>query len=138
TEPAIALAALSERQEGPEAALRVLDEAERRLGDRAEIRLARAWTWARRGGDEAPAALAKLMQDLPKFTADDQQRLLRGLVDPYIRIGDRREARRLLDLLAEQQPHDLDIRLVAFDLALQAGDDAAMARAVEAIRPIDG
>src|SRR5262249_26721540 len=114
-EPTVALAALVERQEGPEAALRVLDEAQGRLGDRAEIRLARAWTWARRGGEGAPATLAKLTQDLAKFSADDQVRLLRGLVDPYLRIGDRREARRILDLLADRQPHDLDVRLVAFD-----------------------
>src|SRR5262249_11352403 len=65
--PVVALAALSERQDGPEAALRVLDEAQPRLGDRAEIRLARGWTWARRGGDSAAPALAKLSQDLAKF-----------------------------------------------------------------------
>src|SRR5262249_41674074 len=60
----VALSALEERQRRPAAALALLDEAQRRLGDRVELRLARIRYWGAHKGDEARKELARLGEDL--------------------------------------------------------------------------
>jgi tetratricopeptide (TPR) repeat protein len=133
----IALAGVWEREK-PEKALETFDEAERRLGDRVELRLARLRYWSRHAGPETPAVLAKLGQDLEKFTPADQTRLQRALGDLYFRLGDNKEAKRLWTQVAQQQKKDLRTRLLLFDVALQQGDEAGVKGMLEEIRELEG
>lgn len=133
-----ALAALEDLQGRPENALRLLDHAEAQRGDSTELRLARARYWARHPGPLASPSLAKLTQDLGKFKTDEQQRLLRGVAGAYLATGARTEAEGLWQRVAEQQPHNLECRLVLLDLALQAGQESAVQRLVQELRQIEG
>jgi len=132
-----ALAELAERRDTPDAAVSILKEAEWRLGDRVELRVARANQRARRGGADAAKALAELERDLASFTPSDQERLLRGLSEAHLRIGDTAVANRLIGQLVRQRPFDLSLRFSQFDLALQLGDQAAMESTLEGILAIE-
>lgn len=132
------LASLSEKPEGPRTALALLDEAGRQLGDLPDLRLARADYWAQHPGDEARRALADLARNLDAFAADDQARLEDGLARASLRIGDLKEAARLWGRLADRQPDNLDVRLLLFDTALRARDDAATKRVLRDLRRIEG
>ncbi|MBY0522441.1 MAG: tetratricopeptide repeat protein [Gemmataceae bacterium] len=123
---------------GSEEPLKILDEAERKLGDRAELRLARIRYWAARPGAEAAAALAKLGDDLGRFTAEDRRRVLLGWAEACAQIGNPREALRICGLLAAQRPNDLMLRMRMFDLATQVGDEAALQPLIEEVRRIEG
>ena len=81
----IALSELADRGEPREDALKILDDAECQLGDRIELRLARANHWARAGGASASKALGRSEEGAEKFPAIDQERLLRGLAEAYLR-----------------------------------------------------
>jgi tetratricopeptide (TPR) repeat protein len=133
-----ALALLSQGGDRPEAALQVLDEAQQRLGDRPQLRLARAAYWARRGGESARPALAELEKDLDRISDAEHNRLLAGLAVAHYRTGDVAAAERLWNRLAERQPNDLRTRLVLFDLAVQTGREADLPGLVRAIRGAEG
>ena len=129
----ISLAELADRRETPGAALSILADAERRLGDRVEMSLARANHWSKRGGPEARKELAKLEQKLGNFSATDKVRLLGELTEANLRIGDNVAANRLIGQLIRERPFDLSLRFTQFGLALQAGDLSAMERILEGI-----
>jgi tetratricopeptide (TPR) repeat protein len=129
------LAALAGRWDD---ALRALDEAEGRYGDRVELRLARAQTWAQRGTAEAPARLAEAARGWERLPFADQVRLLRGLGEVYAAAGDSRAAARTWALLAPLQPCDLRLRLRLFDQAVREGDEAAAGHWREDMRRIEG
>ncbi len=133
----IALAATWERDK-PEKVLEILAEAERRFGDRLDLRLARVRHWSRQAGADNSAALAKLGQDLGQFSAAEQTRLQRALAEAYLRIGDTNEAERLWTLVAQQQKSDLRTRLILFDLALLRSDETAVKRLIEEIQGVEG
>jgi tetratricopeptide (TPR) repeat protein len=119
--------------------LRLLDEAERdpKLAGRVELRLARAHYWSTRKGDpEAAAALARLTDGMDKLGADDQARLLSGLAEAQYQAGNPAAARALLAEMARrpQFHNDLRVRLLLFDLAAKAGDEAGMRQALDEIR----
>src|SRR5207253_1439173 len=73
----LALAALASRQHQPDAAVKILADAEKQFGDRVDIRLARGRLAASR--PDASAALAKLAKGTDKFSAPDEVELLAGL-----------------------------------------------------------
>lgn len=134
----IALASFTGRLEKPEAALLVLDEAQQQLGDRVELRLARAPYWAARRNDEAVAALANLGDGLDKFSSEEQRRLLQGLASAYLQAGKPEEAGRLWQELARRQPNDLGIKLNLFDLALRAGNEEVLKTLPTEMQRIEG
>ncbi len=133
----IALAELADRRAPPDAALSILNDAPRRLGDRVELRVARAYQRARRGGPDATRSLAELERDLASFSPSDRERLLRGLTEAHLWIGDTAVASRLMGQLVRQRPFDLSLRFSQFDLALQIGDRAAMESILVEIRAIE-
>jgi tetratricopeptide (TPR) repeat protein len=140
-EPWIALANLAGSRGNPEATLSILDEAQGRLGDRVELRLARANYWTRRGGGDARKALEPLAQDLDKIAEGDRNRLEDGLAEAFARLGDVRRAEQLWTRLAERRTDDLRVAIKLFDLALQAGDragDRTLSQAVERLHRIEG
>jgi tetratricopeptide (TPR) repeat protein len=133
-----ALAALKDLQGNTKAAFALLDEAERQRGDTVEVRLARAGLWGRHPDQDAARSLDKLGQDVGKFRAEDQQRLLRGVAEAYAQRGALAEAQSLCQQWGVQQPHSLESRIVLLDLALRAGNEAAMQHQVQEMRRIEG
>jgi tetratricopeptide (TPR) repeat protein len=135
-----ALAALAERQGKSDDVIRILNDAEKQNGDQVELRL----FWARWRTDHPDfknlPSWSKLSDGLEKFKAEDQVRLLRGLASAQYRLGDLAEARRLWTLLAQQPScaHDLELRLVLFQLALEAKDEPVTNRLQEEMHRIEG
>ena len=134
----VALSVLAVRRDRPEEAIKRLDDAEKRLGDRVEIRLARARFWGGRGGPDAPTELGKLTANSSKFSAVERFQLYSGVADGYLRLADLTAAVALWTELAKEQPNNLQIRLVLFDSAVQTADVAAMDRTLAEIRRIEG
>ena len=132
-----ALAELANRQETPEATMSVIAEAQRRLGDRVDLRLARFLALIKRGGAGASQALAELERGLEAFTPSDQGRLLKGLADAQLQIGDLAGADRIVNQLALLRPFDLGVRFTQFQLAFQIGDESRMASAIREIERIE-
>jgi tetratricopeptide (TPR) repeat protein len=133
----IALAELADRHETAESALVILRDAEGRFGHRVALQLGRIQHWASRGGTRAPQGLAQLERDLANWTEGDQELLLRGLADAYLRTGDPGAANRLVGRLVERRPLDLGLRFTQFELALQLGDEAAMKHILDELQAIE-
>jgi len=134
----VALAELNDRLEKTGAALTVLDEAQKQLGDKVELRLARANYWAKREGARAKGALAELEKNVNKLSDKDLLVLYRGLASAYRRFGDLPKAIECWTRVVDKHKNDLDARLVLFDLALEAGNEEAMNKWVEEIKRIEG
>lgn len=118
--------------------LPLIEAAQQKLGDRVDLRLARARRWLRVGGAEAPAALAKLEQDTSKLSATDHGVLLAGLADLYLRADNAKEAKRLLAQLAQMQPKSVQVRLALFELAYLMRAEAEFEPLVREMRMIEG
>ena len=137
-EPWTALAVLAAQEGKAETTLTVLEEAERQLGDRVELRLARAWYWSWHRGPDATKALEKLAQGLEKFEGEDRHRLLDGLAMSFARAGEITQAEQLWNQVAKEHPYDLRSRLILLDVALQSNnpDPARQAQSDDAIRSL--
>jgi Tfp pilus assembly protein PilF len=134
----IALATLADVRKQPAEARKLLDEAERDLGDSVSLRLAQVRRVV--PADSAKATLERLGRGLDRFPEGEQPRLLQGLAEANFRCGQPAEARRLWSSLAALPQHrnDLRLRLILFDLALQADDAEAMARLLDDVHRIEG
>jgi tetratricopeptide (TPR) repeat protein len=143
-QPWIALAGLeAARNQGtPAAAISVLEEAEKRLPDSVDLRLARVryllLSDDKRGAAEA---LGKIEDGAKEAKTDaDRLRLLVGLVDGYTALGEeyRTKARSLWEEIARKEPKDIAVRLRLFDLALLAEDDREMQVQIGKIQELEG
>jgi len=132
------LAAVAERMGRGQEAVDTLDEAERRLGRRVDIDMARAALWGTRGGPKAAEALAALEKRVKDYPSAEQERLKTALVDAYTGIGDNARAGELRKELAERQPNNLSLQLALYDAAYLAGDNAGLESAAARIRTIEG
>jgi tetratricopeptide (TPR) repeat protein len=132
------LVGLAEQQAGDEAALRLVDEAERHTGPRVEWQLARAYHWARAGGAGAAPALRGLEASLPRFPEADQDRLRSGLGQAYAASGDVASAERLWRRVAERQTQNLRVRLLLFEGALRTGSEPDVGHWLDEIRRVEG
>ena len=131
---------LADRSGQPERCLQILQDAEKQLGDRVELRLARGWHWIGqnpRGGKETFAKLARLEENTSNFTRPDVGRLRRSLGNFYLQLGRTAEAERLWSQVAVDEPKDLQIRLALFDVALQQGKYDHLDPLIKAIKQID-
>ncbi len=88
--------------------------------------------------EQARPALARLEQNIGRFSEAQQNTLLIGLANAHEHLGDREKTRRLLGQVAERQPLQLGIRQRLFFLALAAGDDAAAQTLQAEMRKIEG
>ena len=148
----IAAAQLLGRDGGSKARLRVLDQARMRpkLADGVELRLARLGYLTlppsktttpearKKAAEKVRSTLTEMEKEAAKLAEADRPRLLNGLADAHLRLGDTAEAERLWRQVAEQQPNNLGIRLVLFDLALLAKETTALDRVMAEIRRIEG
>lgn len=134
----IGLAGLEMHRGKANAALAILDEATKHLGDRVELRIARARYLARRGGHETTKALAQLGQDIDQFPGPDRLKLMQSLADAHGQTGDYKNAMQLLRQVAAQRPSDLANRVTLFDFAVLTEDLAAMQQQTNAIKEIEG
>jgi tetratricopeptide (TPR) repeat protein len=131
--------AASEGQQGkPDAALTILDDAQRHSGDSVELRLARARHALARGPDAARTALPPLAEGIDQFSGADQRRLVYGLGPAFRQAGLTEEAARLWRRLADAQTTDLRSRIELFDLAAAAGDNSTADQWRDEIRKLEG
>jgi tetratricopeptide (TPR) repeat protein len=130
---------LAVRDGKPKLAQKILQDAERQLGDGASLRLARLRALLGGGtAGQSQKSLATLEEGLDRLTAEDQGRVLTALAEAHFQAGRTTEALRLWGEVARVRPNDLDARLRAFDLALHAEDEAGMEEALAAIRRLEG
>ena len=135
----IALANLASLQKLHDQALTILQEAKDKFGDRAELRLAFAWHWARDGGKEARQALAQLTEDnFERFDIEAKHRLLREFTKIYRLLGELARAEKMLLRLEKSQPHNLKIKQTLFEIALETGNAKAAEVWKEDMRRIEG
>jgi tetratricopeptide (TPR) repeat protein len=134
----VILANLAGRNGKPEETLFVLDEAQRKLGNKVELLLARIGYWTHSKGQAAVEALEKMDRESTEMPPDDLLRVRRELAIGFARLGQVERTAALWRRLVEQSPDDLEIRLVLFDLALQAGDRQAIENTLVEIRRIEG
>ena len=109
-----------------EQAMRIMDQLEQMVGDSVTLRLTRADHFVREGGPEMSNRLKVLEENLSSFTDDDQTKLWQGLAAAYRRAGLPGEAIRAWRELLQQNEKNLSVRVVIFDLAVEAGDLATM------------
>ncbi len=140
----LVLAFLAERKEKEDsekarAALRVLDAAEKEVGDCAELRLARVtrqlYGKKREEGADVLRAMERGADALPQA---NRLLLVRGLAELQARIGNAKDAIRLWRQVAVAAPHDLNVRQVLFDLAVGADDKAEIDRVLAEVHAIEG
>ena len=134
----ITRAALAQRQRDWERAEQLLAGIEADLGDSARLRLARSQLLLQRDGPEAGDGLRELLEGSDAFPPESRSRLLGGLAGAMLQVGDFEQARALCLELAELEPNDLQIRLLLFDLALRAVDDAGLDGVLAEIQAIEG
>ena len=131
------LVALAERRGDAERAGELLNEAHGAIGDTVPIRLAQARHQANSQGAEAKDSLRELAKAADAFSADEQIALYSGLAGLTLAVGDYDETERLCTLVADEQPTNLRVRLLLFDLAFRAGRTASMERVLEQLQRIE-
>jgi cellulose synthase operon protein C len=134
----LALSRLSERDRTVSRPLQILDQAEKDLGPNPDIRLARLAFWARRGGDEARTAVAKLAENRDQIPAMELPAFLDQLGVAEIRLEEPALARQHWRELSAIQPGNIRVLMGRFDLALAANDEAEASELVEKIRKGEG
>ena len=122
----LGLVTLAESRNDTENAKQLLADARRTLEDSVELRLAEARHLALYQKPQAQAGLRELSKNLGAFDKKRQTELKAGLAVWTLVIGDDEECRRLCMAVAEEQPANLRVRLLLFDLALRANDPVAM------------
>ncbi len=136
----LALALLIDRRGDAARARQIFEEVERKKGDFADLRVARALTLARLPAPEAVPALTRLGQGVEGLKADDQARVLTALAEAQTAAGGFREAEALWARLARLpgSDHDVRLRLVQCELATRNGNEAGLTQALEDLRRIEG
>lgn len=138
-EPAFwfALATLIDRAGDNSGAHRLLDDAQKQLGDTADLRAARLRVTTYTNAEQAAGVLTGLSADLERFPPEERVRLLRALASAYWAIDRPADAARLWDQVAALRPNELGCRLLRFDAALKLNDDAGTARVLDEIGKIE-
>jgi len=134
----LALASLAERDRNWDRAEKCLDEAQKACGDSPPLRLARAQYLVQRFGKESAERIRKLAEGTEKLTKEQRTDLWRGLAAASLQVEDFDHTRRLCLQVSEVEPHNLQIRLLLFDLALRAEDDSGLEKVLGQIHEIEG
>jgi tetratricopeptide (TPR) repeat protein len=121
-----------------DAAWMILEEAQRKLGDRADLRLAKAQLLINVAQSPDIAALLRLADGAEGLTPVERYTLWKGLGSVLASLGKNANAAELLKKAASEQPFDLDVRFALFDLASRAKMSALAEKMFEEIRKLDG
>lgn len=131
------LASLAERQEDWLRAEQILSEAEKRLGNRIELRIARARYLARHHGKETVEQLHALAENTEKFSDTEHVRLWKGLLGAALQVNDVEQIKKLCRKVSEAEPNNVQIQFLLFELALRAEDEQAMDETLKSIQEIE-
>jgi len=135
----LALAVQDVRDGNPAEAQKTLDAAAKEAGDSLELRMTRLRFLLEGKQADLPAKLEQLGTGIESFSNAQKFQLLRGLAETASPLpGAEGIATRLWDRVVQLEPHNLKVRLIQFDRAIRAGDEAAMERTHEVIREVDG
>lgn len=135
--PWLALATLADQQGDSARSQALLVDAQAKLGDAVDLRLAQA-RLLHGTGPETVKAITELEKNTEAFPKSDRIRLELGLAQTYFQAGAEEQAKRLWLLVAEQQAMELPVRLRLFELALRRSDEAGTRRWIDEIRKIEG
>lgn len=133
----------------PEAALLVLDEAQKQVGDTVDLRLARADLLVFRAKPPTAQEFEALGSGAEKFLKPEQYRLWYGLGQsvlhslPRIPDGDARKslqdsAIRFLRLAGEAEPRDLSCRATLIDIALTTDRKEFLQSTIDDLAKLEG
>ncbi len=120
---------------GKDAALAVLDAADKKLGVSADTQLARAAVLAREPKPDTAAIAALAATD--KLSAADRGRLKLAIGELLLSLGAADRGVPLLQQVAADQPFDLNVRVVLFDWALVKKDATLRDNMLADIRTLD-
>ncbi|MAG94294.1 MAG: hypothetical protein CMJ48_11155 [Planctomycetaceae bacterium] len=133
-----ALANLYLRDGDGTAARALLDRADKTLGSRSELFLARMQYWANSGDEKAHEQLRTLEKQRRRFPDNVQPTILRGLSIGYARVGEYADAERTLKELAANRPDDVLVQRQLLRFAVARGDAGAAVALIERMRRIEG
>lgn len=134
----LAAAARAERDGDLRRAADTLAEAVKAAGDSPELRLAQARLWAAAKGLDLAERLTGLGTGGEAFGRERHGRLLKGLAELAAAVGAGQAASDLWDRVVTVAPDDLTARLVQFDRAVVAENEADMDRVRAEVERIDG
>ncbi len=134
--PRVALAYARALQD-PAAGLRTLDDAEKKVGDRVEFRLARLALTLRTGAAEV-GALAALGANTGPFSAADRYRLFARLGDTFASLKRPAEATDYYRKAAAENPYDVSLRVSLFQLGVLSGDTQLQEQMLQEMEALDG
>ncbi len=132
-----ALASLAQRQENWDRVEQILDESERRLGDKAALRTARAQYLVRRYGKEAAEKLRSLAEGYEKFSQPERLELWQGLLNVSLQVGDTERTEQLCRQIIKTDPNNVEAHFRLFELAMRAEDAQGMKRVLQEIERIE-
>jgi tetratricopeptide (TPR) repeat protein len=136
--PRLALMALKIRAKKWTEAEGLLGQAEKSLGDRADLRLARARLLAARDGRQAVPRLRTIAAQINGLPPSDRIGLRNGLIGVFIGLGEDREALKLCCDASAATPGDLTLAILRFQLAMQTGQQTEADRSLASIERIEG
>ena len=130
-----ALATLALRQEGPEAARKIIEAAPEAVRKDAGFLLVEAQVASRTAGEKNGEGIATALAEIERRAseigdADESAKVLSGLAAIHYSVGQREDSQRLWKQVLETRPDDLRIRMALLDMAKEDGQlDAARAAA---------
>ena len=133
-----ALLALADQEKDWDKAAKILDEASKKFGDQAWLRLAKASSLVVRYGQQAAPKLKPLIDSPNSFSTDDVLRLYRGAAILSLQTGDQEQAKDYARRACQSDPKNLEIRELLFDIALLSSDAKGVEQALQEIRDLDG
>jgi len=119
-------------------ALRLLDEAQDKLGDSTALRLARMRVLAARGGPDLADSLVALTENVEAFESDQRVALGEAVAGELARRGETEAAMKVWTRVAALRPQDLQPRIQLLGLAMQTKADPTRADLDAAEARIEG
>ncbi len=129
------------RARQPIEARKILDEAKKTHSGEVSVLLAEARLLAEESPKSAETAINGVADGIARLKKeDDRGRLLGGLADVQLGLGNVKAARRLWQRVAKltSRQNDLPLHLLLFDLALKVEDEDGIRAALETIRGLEG
>jgi len=133
-----ALATLTLRSQGPEAARTVIERVPADQADRSGLMLIEAQIAAADSGDQAAEAFAAIVAQAEALGGDNASKMLAALASIQLSRGARAEAGELLRKAAALQPDDLKSRTALLELAMAEADIEKARAAAADIRAVAG